>query len=425
MTKIKPFCAVIYNPEKSKDLSRLVCPPYDIISPATQEYFHDLDPHNFIHILLGKDIPGEDKYARARNYFRSWLKDEILIREEKPAIYFYSQQYHLKGERRTRMGFIALLHLQDKNSSVFTHEHTRLESKEDRLKLLRAVRANLSPVFAVFPDKKRVIPQAYEQAVASRKPFLEVLDQEKTVHRLWKLDSPEVISGIENKMATENIFIADGHHRYEVACVYREEMKKKLGAITGEEDFNYVLVYFTNLDPKGLTILPIHRLVRLSSKLDGENFILKLRDYFDVEEIKDKVKFFFLMAKAGQTEHLLGMYQNKRYWFLRLKNVRILEKEIPDKPNEYRSLDVSILNYLVLHKILGFDLENKANVKFSPSAEELTGEVDSDSAQIAFFLNPVRIEQIMSVALKGEKMPPKSTYFYPKVLSGLVINKFD
>lgn len=425
MTKIKPFRAVVYNQEKFKDLSHLLCPPYDVISPLEQQYYHDLAPYNFIHILLGKDIPGEDKYVRSRNYFRDWLKDKILIREEKPAIYFYSQQYNLKGEKRTRVGFIALLRLPDKNSSVFGHENTRLEPKEDRLKLFKAVKANLSPIFVIFPDKKRIIPQTYQRYIQREKPFMEVIDNQKSVHKLWKLDTPEILAGIENSMAGENIFIADGHHRYEVACTYRDEMKKKLGPITGEEDFNYILAYFTNLDPKGLTVFAIHRLVRLNVKLDLENFILKLKDYFDVEEVKDRVKFFFLMQKAGQTEHLLGMYKDKRYWFLRLKNVRILDKEIRDKPKEYRSLDVSILNYLVLDKALGLDLENKEIITFSPMPEELIEKVDSDSSHIAFFLNPVKVEQIMSVALRQEKMPPKSTYFYPKVLSGLVINKHE
>ncbi len=425
MTKVKAFRAVTYNQDKFKDLSRLVCPPYDVISPSQQQYYHDLDPHNFIHILLGKDIHGEDKYARARDYFRDWLKDKVLISDGKPAIYFYSQQYNLKGEKRTRVGFIALLRLEDKNPSVFGHEHTRLEPKEGRLRLLRAVKANLSPIFVIFADKKRIIPETYRRYIRNDKPFVEVIDQEKTVHKLWKLDSPEILAAIEAGMAAENIFIADGHHRYEVSCAYRDEMKKKLREITAEEDFNYVLAYFTNLDPKGLTILPIHRLIRLGSKLDLEGFMLKLKAYFDAEEVRDKTKFFFLLEKAGRTEHILGMYKDKRYWLLRLKNVKILDKEMPDKPKEYRSLDVSILNYLVLNKILGLDLGKNDDITYSFDAGELIEKVNNDSSYVAFFLNGAKVEQIMSVALKAEKMPPKSTYFYPKVLSGLVINKHE
>ena len=425
MAKIKPFRAVIYNREKVKDLAKVVCPPYDIISPERQRYYHELNNYNLIHILLGKEIPGEDKYLRAANYFREWLKDKILIQDDRRAIYFYSQQYNLRGEKRTRLGFISLLRLGDKESPVFGHEHTRLEAKEDRYKLMKRVKANLSPIFVVFPDKKRIIQRTYEKYVQHKTPFIEIKDEENITHRLWRLDDPVVLEVIQANMQDENIFIADGHHRYEVACAYREEMKKKLDAVTGEEDFNYILSYFTNTDSHGLSILPIHRLLKLDTGPDSDNFRLNLEDYFDVEEIREKTRFFFLMEKGGRTEHVLGMYKDKRYWLLRLKNIKIPDNLLGDKPKEYRSLDVSILNHIVLKKILGLDAQNKENIKFSPSAEELIEQADSGSSYIAFFLNPVKIGQIISVALTGERMPAKSTYFYPKVISGLVINKFD
>jgi len=424
MTKVKPFRAVVYNQQKFKDISALICPPYDVISPERQQYFHDSNPYNFIHILLGKDIPGDDKHRRSGIYFKDWLKEEIFIQEQKPAIYFYIQEYNLKGEKKVRMGFIGLLRLEDKGSA-FAHEYTRLEPKEDRLKLIKQVKANLRPIFAIFADKKRIVQYAYEHNIRGNAPFIEVTDDEKTTHKLWKLDSPETLAFIESNMQKENIFIADGHHRYEVAMLYRQEMKKKLVEFSGEEDFNYALTYFTNVDSKGLTILPIHRLTTLDPSLGWDGFIAKLKDYFDVEEVRDKTKFFFLMEKGGRSEHLIGMYRDKKYWFIRLKNIKILDKEISDRPKEYRTLDVSILNYLVLHKILGFDLENKQGITFSPHAEELIREADRDNSLIAFFLNPVRVGDIMAVALKGEKMPPKSTYFYPKLASGLVINKFS
>ena len=424
MTKIKPFRAICYNQEKIKDLSRVDCPPYDVISPEKQQYYHDIDRHNFIHILLGKDIPGEDKYRRADNYFRDCLKDKILIQDENPAIYFYTQQYNFRGEKRIRSGFIALLCLEDKNSRIFGHEHTRLEPKADRLKLLTRLKANLSPIFVIFPDRRRIIQRIYQQYIQDKKPFIEIIDDEKITHKLWRLDSPDILVSIKTSMSGENIFIADGHHRYEVACAYRDEIKKRLGTITGEEDFNYILAYFTNAESKGLTILPIHRLVRLDSEIDIKKFLVAISDYFDIDELKDRVRFLFLMEKAGNTEHVLGMYKDKRYWLLRLKNIKILDRIISDKPAEYRSLDISILNYIVLKKILGLDLEDKEKLTFSTSPDELIEQVDSNAGYIAFFLNPVKIQQIISVALKGEKMPHKSTYFYPKVLSGLVINQF-
>lgn len=425
MTKIAAFKALVYNQEKIKDLSKVVCPPYDIISPAKQLYYHNLSPNNLIHVLLSKDIPGKDRYQQAGEYFHDWIKNKVLVQEKIPAIYFYSHQYLIKGEKRTRLGFISLLHLGDKNSSVYAHEHTRMEAKEDRLRLLRQVKANLSPIFVLFPDKKRIIQYLHQQYLKDKKPFIDIIDDEKNNHKLWRIDFPEVLESIRAKMFNENIFIADGHHRYEVACAYRDEIKKKLGQATGEEGFNYVMAYFTNVDSLGLTILPIHRLVQLDRTLDMDSFLSSLKDYFYVEEVKDKTRFFFLMEKAGRTEHILGMYHNKKYWHIRLRNVKILDKMISDKPREYRSLDVSILNYIVLKDILKLDLDDKQIITFNPHAEELIEKVDSDTSYIAFFLNPTKIQQIVTVALGGNKMPPKSTYFYPKVLSGLVINKHE
>lgn len=424
MTEIKPFKAFIYNQEKIKDLKNVVCPPYDVISPAQQQFFLDCHPHNLIHILLGKDVSGEDKYKKAGNDFKNWIDSQVLIQDKSPAVYFYCQQYNLKGEKKTRLGFIALLKLEDKNSGTFKHEHTRVEPKEDRLKLIRQVKANLSPIFVIFGDHKRVIQRMYQKYIQNKKPFIEVTDTDSINHKIWRIDEPDVLEKIQSLMRDENIFIADGHHRYEVASLYREEMREKNLEPATEDNFNYVLAYFTNTDNRGLTILPINRLVKLDVNFDMEKFKLALSVYFAIEEVKDKTKFFFLMQKAGNTEHVIGMYRNKKFWLLRLKNVKILDKIIIDKHKDCRSLDVSILNYLILKRILGMDIEDKVNIEYSHNNDELIEKADKNNLAIAIFLNPARIEQIMAVALSGEKMPSKSTFFYPKVLSGLVINKF-
>ena len=427
MNKIKAFKAVIYNPEKIEDFNLVVCPPYDVISPLAQEKYRERSVYNFIHVLLAKDLPADDKYRRAAAIFRDWLKEDVLARQERPAIYFYSQQYVIRGEKKTRLGFISLLRLGDeKNSTVFGHENTHMEAKQDRFKLLKQVRANLSPIFVIFLDKKRIIQRIYQKHILGKEAFIEVTDDEKTLHKIWRLDTPEVLEAIEASMNNENMFIADGHHRYEVSCAYRDLMREKLGAqFSGDEDFNYCLSYFTNTDSRGLSISPIHRLFKLDKELDLNDFILKAKGYFDVDQVKDKIRFFFLLEKAGCTEHLLGVYKDKKYFLLRLKNIKILDKLIADKPKEYRTLDVAILNYLVLKNILNFDLENLPSVRYDPDPDEFIKEVDADPLKVAFFLNPVKIGQIINVALGGNKMPPKSTYFYPKVLSGLVINKLE
>lgn len=278
----------------------------------------------------------------------------------------------------------------------------------------------------VFADQKRIIQRTRDNYIRDAKPFIDITDDEHVNHKLWKLVNPQVLVEIKNQMQRENIFIADGHHRYEVACIYRDRMLKNQSSSTGEEPFNYIMAYFTNTDSRGLSIFPIHRLVKPPAPFDLNNFKSKLRDFFDIEEVKDKTRFLFLMEKAGSIEHVLGMYKDKRYWLLRLKNVKILDKMITDKQPEYRRLDVSLLNYIVLEKILEMKPQDQEDdIEFIHDTQELIQRTDSDASCLAFLLNPVRIQQIMSVALKGEKMPPKSTYFYPKVLSGLVVNKFN
>jgi len=427
MPQIKPFKALMYNQEKIKDLAKVVCPPYDIISPAESNYYHDISPYNFIHLELGKKVPGEDKYKRAKNYLRDWLKDKILIKDEQPCIYFCNQQFSLRGVKKERLGFFALLHLGDKKSSVYSHEHTRLEPKEDRFRLIKKVKANLSPIFLIFSDNKRIVQRTYQHYVQSQVPFMEVTDKERVTHRLWRIDMPEVVAGMQVSMQKENIFIADGHHRYEVALAFRQLMKKKLqDAFTGQESFNYILAYFTNAPSHGLCVLPVHRLVKTKAKFDYRSFIQKLKEYFYVEEkVKDKTQLFFLMEKGGRTEHVLGMYKEAKFHLLRLKNIGILDKMMSGKSKEYRSLDVSILNNLVLKSILKLDIEDKRIIVYSPHADEFIDRVDRSSTHIAFFLNPTRIQEVITVALNGERMPSKTTYFYPKVLSGLLLHKFE
>ena len=427
MSKTKAFKAVVYNSKIIGDFKHVVCPPYDVISSQAQDMLAERSLHNFIHILLAKDSPLDDKYRRAGTIFRGWLKEGVLVQDEQPAVYFYSQQYVIRGEKKTRLGFISLLRLADeKSSAVFGHENTHQAAKQDRFKLVKQVRANLSPIFIIFLDKKRIIQRIFQRFLPAQKPFIEVTDDEKTVHKLWRLNDPDILKAIELSMNNEDMFIADGHHRYEVSCTYRDLMREKLGAqFTGEEDFNFCLAYFTNTDYRGLSILPIHRLLKLDMRLDLNDFMEKSKEYFDIDQLKDRTRFFFLMEKAGCTEHLLGLYKDKKYFLLRLKNVKMLDKLIADKPKEYRALDVAILNYLVLKNILKFDLDNLAAITYSPDPYELMDQVDNDPLNVAFFLNPVKIQQIINIATSGNKMPPKSTYFYPKVLSGLVVNKFE
>jgi len=425
VAKIKPFKALTYNSDKIKELTDVVCPPYDVISEEQRKFYSSRSENNLVHLLLPQPAGTKNKYQQAGLILKKWLKDDILREEEKPAVYFYSQQYSIRGEKKTRYGFIALLHLGMDNCSAFAHENTRQAPKNDRFNLIKQVKANLSPIFVVFPDKKRVINRLFQKNIDEAHPFLKVTDAEKTLHKLWRIDSPELTDALEKALDKEDVFIADGHHRFEVACDYRRMMRDKASSqFTGQEDYNYIMAYFTNTDSRGLSILPTHRLLKMDEDFDFEAFKLKLKEYFEVEEIRDKVKFFLYMEKCGRSEHVIGIAKDKKFWLLRLKNIKTLDKLMPDRPKEYRSLDAAILNAIVFEGMLGFDPEQKGVISYKQDTDELIAQVQSDGSYIAFFLNPVKIEQIINVAMAGNRMPPKSTYFYPKLLSGLLINKF-
>ncbi len=426
MPEIIPFKALYFNQEEFKDISSLVCPPYDVISPGEQEHYSSASPYNFINILLRKDPGAQEKYKKTGELFRSWIKDNVLVQAKEKAVYFYSNQYSIKGEKKMRLGFIALLRLGENDSTVFAHENTRQKAKDDRLNVLRATNANLSPIFVVLKDNKRIIQRVFDQHVIGRVPFIELTDKAGDCHKIWEISSPDIINFIQAGIKDEEAFIADGHHRYEVSCLYRDEMRESLGkCFLKDSSFNYTLSYFTSADQRGLSILPIHRLLRLESRIDLKNFLTSLKEYFDVEEVKDKVKFFQFMGKCGFNEHVIGFYKDKKFWLLRLKNVKMLDKFADGKSKDYNALDVSILNRLIFKGILKYETDDHEALRYSADADYVISCVDRDELSLAFFLNPVRMEQIISVALGGEKMPPKSTYFYPKVLSGLVVNRHE
>jgi len=425
MVKIKPFLGIVYNPAKIHNLSQVVCPPYDVINPQEQDYYYKLHPYNMIRLVLSKNTPQENRYKFSSRCFKEWQKEQVFIRDEKPAVYFYNQIFNIKGERKNRLGFIALLRLGEEKEAIFPHEHTRAEAKEDRFRLIKAVRANLSPIFALFSYTKRIIQRTQEQCLANASPFIDIIDKEGVRHQLWRVIDPQIIAKISANMEDTDIFIADGHHRYAVALEYRRYMRR-LGHTNPQASFNYIMSYFTNSEGKGLVILPIHRMIRGLAGLDLEELKQELNKYFDIEEIADKNKFYFLMQKAGTSQHTIGMYKNKKFYLLRLKNLKFIYSFAErDKPKEYNNLDISVLNSLILRNILKLDIEDRRRIQFSHDEDWLIEEANKDPESLVFLLNPVKIEQLLSVARLKEPMPSKSTFFYPKLLSGLVIHKLD
>ncbi len=269
MTQIKPFNALIYNQEKISDLSKVVCPPYDVISLKERDKLYNTDNFNLVRILLPSQERKEgkliDKYTNAKLKFLRWQKENILVSDKAEAIYFYSQGFPFKGENRTRLGFIALMRLKESGkSSIYPHEHTYQEHKDDRFALLKAAKANLSPIFTLFSDQERQVNLIFNNYLSEQPPMIDIVDGDAIRHKVWRLDDTKLISRLMDYMKNKNIFIADGHHRYEVACEYRDMMlrRKAKDPDTKSASFNYIMTYFIDMNSQGLTVLPIHRLVK-------------------------------------------------------------------------------------------------------------------------------------------------------------------
>ena len=307
--------------------------------------------------------------------------------------------------------------------SVLPHENTHAKPKQDRLNLLRSVKANLSPIFSLFDDKKEILKKI-STYVSSSVPHIDVHDKEFTRHRLWSLTDKKMIKMVREAMKAQKVFIADGHHRYETAISFRNEMKKKIGHWTGRESFNYCLMYFTGLNDKGITILPTHRLMRCHLRF--EEALEKIKDSFHIKKIKTKKEMLKGMKRHVVHDHKFGVYTGKgRYYILTLKNEDIL-KDIDkvERSFNWERLDVSILHNLILPTIIPLQKDTEEIINYTEDVDKAIAYVDDKRYNMAFLLNPTMIQEVKDIALKGERMPHKSTFFYPKLLSGLVINKF-
>ena len=421
MPAIKPFNAVFYNKEKVENFSSVICPPYDVISKEQQESYYKQHPFNFIRLELGKETPKDtakdNKYTRAKKTYEDWLAKGILKQDEAYCIYFYKQDYHYLGQKYTRTGFLALLNLnEDSGVKILPHEHTHSAAKTDRHLLWTTLKSDLSSIFVGYSDKMNIIEKVFFKELASQKPYLEAMDQDKVKHSIWRLADPDKIQQIVDVIEGQNLFICDGHHRFEVANQIRRDSLKRYKNATGKEPFNYVMTYFTNLDSKDLQIFPIHRIVKkfaISVNL--------LEQYFRIDKIKTKTDLLVLLARAGQNEHSFGLIKKEGMYLLRLKSKTLIDKMVQEGSKDYKSLDAAILKSFIFDQV-GVLSED---IVYSKDPAEVITAVHEGQADAGFILNPVLIRQLKTIALNDERMPPKTTYFYPKVLSGLTIYKMD
>jgi len=427
MAYIRPFRGVLYNDAKV-DIAKVVAPPYDIISSGMQTRLYKKSKANIVKLILGKeekaDTARNNKYSRAKIFLDEWLKRRIFIRDTKPCFYVYQQRYIYKGKKRTRMGFIGLMKIEDpKKSGILPHEYTLDKPKEDRLNLIMKARSNLSPIFSLFQDSGNQVEKILKNFIESRKPLFTV-DTGGVVHRLWRMDEERALDKIKCRMRGKKIFIADGHHRYEVALAYRNKMKKS-GAFT--KGMNYVMMYFSNLSERGsnLTVLSTHRVVTGTGNIGENELKQKIEKYFEIKKAHSVKKSLEDIEKGPKKKHVFCMYTGKkRLYLLTSKKNFSADKLIePAKPHYLKKLDVTILHEVIINKILGVK-NPESSIKYIRNEKDAAGLVDKGNYRIAFFLRPTAVSDMKAVAEKGVMMPQKSTYFYPKLLSGLVINKF-
>ena len=436
MAKIFPFCGILYNKKKIKSLSKVISPPYDVISSSKQDFLYDLSDFNVIRLVLGKDYIGDNeynnRYVRACASFEGWLRHGILLRDEKPAIYIYEQQFKHKSKTYSRMGIVSLITLEDLGKGkIYPHEYTLSKPKFDRIELLRTTSANFDCVFSLFSDEKSKVSKLMKK-LSRRKPDLEAKDMDGCTNRLWKINQKSVLKWLQKEFKDKSVFIADGHHRYEAALQYRNEMKLRNTRYTEEEPYNYVMMYFTPIENNGLVVLPIHRMVKVLPNLDTGHALSQLGVYFEIEEFtfskrteeKTRKRLVSSLSK-NRGKHSFGIYFKEKplnYYLLSLKNESIMNDVIEgDKPLAWKTLDVTILHKLVFERI--FDLHEEENFVFTKDENEALDGVKNGEFSMSVILNPTKIEDIITIAGKFERMPQKSTYFYPKLTTGIIMNK--
>ncbi|MEA3328765.1 MAG: DUF1015 domain-containing protein [Candidatus Omnitrophota bacterium] len=419
MAKIYPFQGILYNQEKIKDISKVTALPYDVISKRVQDDYYQLDSYNIIRLILGKTRPDDNqfdnKYTRARDFLEQWIKSDILKQDKEASIYLYKQDYSIFQQRHTRKGLIVSVRLEDfEDKIILPHERTFSAPKEDRLQLIKATRANLSPIFAFYEGDGNGVEQIMA-AYSKKQPIIGLRDNDKIEHKLWAINQLQDIQIITDYLKDKSIFIADGHHRYETALNFRNEVKREKGQFSGEEQYNRIMVYLVDIN-QSFTVLPTYRVIKGLENID----LGKLKEFFWVKTVKNN-ELLSRMKKEDQ-QHAFGMYYKKKSYLLILRDELVLEQLIDSRELKiWKKLDVMILHKLLIEHILGLD---KKDIGYSSDEKKVVELVDKEEFLAALFLNPVRIEEFKAVTKAHRLMPQKSTYFYPKPLSGLVINKF-
>lgn len=424
MAIIKPFKGMKYDTAVAGDISALCCPPYDIISDEQRTDFLAKNENNIIRLELPKE--GSDPYVVAADVLNMWRNKGILTYDNTPCIYIYEMEFIAYGERKSVKGIIARVKLEEFSKGIILpHEFTLSGAKEDRFNLMKSTNCNFSQIYALYMDGEHTTLRTVDSC-SNGKPELEMTDEDGVTHRLWTIYDKGVIAKLVDDFSVRRLYIADGHHRYETALNYRNYCREN-GLSQEGDPCDYQMIFITDMEHPGLVVFPTHRLVYNLKDFDKQAVLVKCQRYFDVtpKHGTDSIEKE-LAALYDNGKKAFAFYCGNQEWYLLvLKDINVMDDVLPDVSVASRRLDVSVLHSLVLEEIFGIDKENMAkqiNLKYTKLFDDAIKGVDDGKYQCSFVLNPTRVTEIRDVAAAGEKMPQKSTYFYPKMITGMVMN---
>jgi uncharacterized protein (DUF1015 family) len=430
MAEIIPFKALRYDPDQVK-LEDVLTQPYDKITPEMQSKYYERSAHNLVRIILGKagetDTDAFNVYTRAAEYLHDWRSSGILKQDPEPGIYAYSQTFTVPATRdlAERRGLIALGRLHDyADGVVFRHEQTLAKPRADRLNLLRATRAHFGQIFMLYSDPKDEIEALLKKKV-EEDPDTSLLDEYETLHRVWRIHDPALIEAVQQRMRDKKLLIADGHHRYETALAYRNERRAESASSEPNAPYEFVMMTLVPMESRGLVILPTHRIVHGLPTFDRESMLEAAGQFFDIDRIDLRTESrsaTTLLGQAGENGTAFVAVTRQGPYLMRAKK-NAVQDALGQVPSLQRDLDVVQLHRIMLERVLGISEEavrNQQNVRYERDASEAISWV-RQGANVAFLMNPAKIDQVRDIAFGGEVLPQKSTDFYPKLLSGLAI----
>ena len=426
MAEIKPFRALRFDTQAAGNIQELTCPPYDIISEEQRAQYLKTNEHNVIRLELPR---GDNPYEEAGALLRRWEQQGILKQDQQEGLYIYEEEFEAHGKRMRVKGVICRVKLEEFSKGVvLPHEETLSKAKADRFQLMKATFCNFSQIYSLYMDPQHTTPNKIDR-LSQGKPEVEMQDSDGVTHRLWIVTDPQEIRNICSDFDESKLYIADGHHRYETALNFCDYCREQGMAKEGDA-VDYVMMMLVDMENSGLVVFPTHRLVRGLSSFDETAVKEACREYFSVEDKTDISTIEReLDSLYQQGKKAFAFYTGQDRWtLLVLKSMEAVREWLPKASAATQGLDVTVLHSLILEKIFGIDKENMAqqiNLTYTRDFQEAVSSVQKGESQCAFILNPTRVTEIRDVAAAGEKMPQKSTYFYPKLITGLVMNQME